>query len=188
MEKTSPTSNVCIDFVVSTDGLEEDFFPRNGKNNRSSQRLELKEMKVGAWRTQLLLQLLESLFLFRTPFILLVLLGQLNAPDHKSLQYILNQKELNMRQRQWIELLSDYDCEICYYPGKANVVADALSRNERESLLRVRSLVMMVHTNLPERILNAQTAAMKKGKCESRESGKTTQANIRDSHRWDSIL
>ncbi|KAJ9566605.1 hypothetical protein OSB04_002571 [Centaurea solstitialis] len=47
---------------------------------------------------------------------------------HKSLQYLLNQKELNMRQRRWIELLSDYDCEILYHPGKGNVVADALSR------------------------------------------------------------
>ncbi|GKE21773.1 putative reverse transcriptase domain-containing protein, partial [Tanacetum coccineum] len=45
--------------------------------------------------------------------------------DHKSLQYILNQKELNLRQQRWIELLSDYDCEIQYHPGKANVVADA---------------------------------------------------------------
>ncbi|GJS74371.1 putative reverse transcriptase domain-containing protein [Tanacetum coccineum] len=45
--------------------------------------------------------------------------------DHKSLQYILNQKELNLRQRRWIELLSDYDCEIRYHPRKANVVADA---------------------------------------------------------------
>nr|GEX16151.1 retrotransposon protein, putative, Ty3-gypsy subclass [Tanacetum cinerariifolium] len=47
--------------------------------------------------------------------------------DHKILQHILDQKELNMRERQWLELLSDYDCEICYHPGKANVVADALS-------------------------------------------------------------
>ncbi|GJW00779.1 putative reverse transcriptase domain-containing protein [Tanacetum coccineum] len=80
--------------------------------------------------------------------------------DHKSLQYILDQKELNMRQRRWIELLSDYDYEIRYHPGKANVVADALSQKDREPI-RVRSLVMTVHTNLLERILNAQTKAMK---------------------------
>ncbi|GJT56378.1 putative reverse transcriptase domain-containing protein [Tanacetum coccineum] len=51
--------------------------------------------------------------------------------DHKSLQHILDQKELNMRQRRWLELLSDYDCEIRYHLGKANVVADTLSRKER---------------------------------------------------------
>ncbi|GKA42634.1 putative reverse transcriptase domain-containing protein [Tanacetum coccineum] len=51
--------------------------------------------------------------------------------DHKSLQHILGQKELNMRQRYWLELLADYDYEIRYHPRKANVVADALSRKER---------------------------------------------------------
>ncbi|GJW97564.1 putative reverse transcriptase domain-containing protein, partial [Tanacetum coccineum] len=56
--------------------------------------------------------------------------------DHKSLQHILNQKELNMRQHRWFELLSDYDCDIRYHLGKANVVADALSHKERIEPLR----------------------------------------------------
>ncbi|GJT28843.1 putative reverse transcriptase domain-containing protein [Tanacetum coccineum] len=80
--------------------------------------------------------------------------------DHKSLQYILDQKELNMRQRRWIELLSDYDCVIRYHPGKANVVADALSRKDKEPI-RVRALVVTVHNNLPEQIQNAQVKACK---------------------------
>ncbi|GJZ96695.1 putative reverse transcriptase domain-containing protein, partial [Tanacetum coccineum] len=63
--------------------------------------------------------------------------------DHKSLQHIFSQKELNMRQRRWIELFSDYDCEIHYHPGKANVVADALSRKERVPLKgEVRTLII----------------------------------------------
>ncbi|GKA25571.1 putative reverse transcriptase domain-containing protein, partial [Tanacetum coccineum] len=82
--------------------------------------------------------------------------------DHKSLQYILNQKELNLRQRRWIELLSDYDCEIRYHPGKANVVADALSRKERIKPLHVRALMMTVHNDLPKQIREAHKEAMKR--------------------------
>lgn len=48
--------------------------------------------------------------------------------DHKSLQYVFSQKELNLRQRKWLELLKDYDMKIFYHPGKANIVADTLSR------------------------------------------------------------
>ncbi|GJS96641.1 putative reverse transcriptase domain-containing protein, partial [Tanacetum coccineum] len=81
--------------------------------------------------------------------------------DHKSLQHILDQKDLNMRQRHWLELLSDYDCEIRYHPGKENVVADALSRKERNKPLRVRALVMTIGLDLPKQILNAQTEARK---------------------------
>ncbi|GJX71785.1 putative reverse transcriptase domain-containing protein [Tanacetum coccineum] len=81
--------------------------------------------------------------------------------DHKSLQHILDQKELNMRQRHWLELLCDYDCEIYYHPGKANVVADALSRKERIKPLRVRASVMTIGLDLPKQILEAHTEARK---------------------------
>ncbi|GJT69012.1 putative reverse transcriptase domain-containing protein [Tanacetum coccineum] len=64
-----------------------------------------------------------------------------------------------MRQRRWLELLSDYDCEIRYHPRKANVVADALSRKERSKPLRVRALVMTIGLDLPKQIMNAQTEA-----------------------------
>ncbi|GJZ58792.1 putative reverse transcriptase domain-containing protein [Tanacetum coccineum] len=83
------------------------------------------------------------------------------AVDPTFLQHILDQKELNMRQRRWLELLADYDCEIRYHPGKANVVADALSRKERIKPLRVRALVMTLHPKLPSQILEAQTEAIK---------------------------
>ncbi|GJX54341.1 putative reverse transcriptase domain-containing protein [Tanacetum coccineum] len=67
----------------------------------------------------------------------------------------LGAKELNLRQRRWIELLSDYDCEIRYHPRKGNVMADALSRKERDKPLRVRALMMTVHNNLPKQIREA---------------------------------
>ncbi|GJX95281.1 putative reverse transcriptase domain-containing protein [Tanacetum coccineum] len=78
--------------------------------------------------------------------------------DHKSLQHILDQKELNMRQRRWLELLSDYDCDNRYHPGKANVVADALSRKEWSKPLRVQALVMTIGLNLPKQFLKPNEA------------------------------
>nr|GEV49923.1 hypothetical protein [Tanacetum cinerariifolium] len=71
-------------------------------------------------------------------------------------------KEPNLRQLRWIELLSDYDCEIQYHPGKANVVADTLSQKERNKPLRVRALMMIVYNNLSKQILEAQEEAMKR--------------------------
>ncbi|GJV86665.1 reverse transcriptase domain-containing protein [Tanacetum coccineum] len=81
--------------------------------------------------------------------------------DHQSLQYIFDQKDLNMRQRRWIELLSDYECEIKYHPGKANVVADALSRKERLKPRRVRAMSITIHSGLKTKILEAQSEASK---------------------------
>ncbi|GJZ59132.1 putative reverse transcriptase domain-containing protein [Tanacetum coccineum] len=91
--------------------------------------------------------------------------------DHKSLQHILDQKELNMRQRRWLELLSDYDCDIRYHPRKANVVADALSRKERIEPLRVRALVMTIGLDLPKQILEAQIEALKPENLENEDVG-----------------
>ena len=84
--------------------------------------------------------------------------------DHKSLKYILSQKELNLRQRRWVELLKDYDCTIEYHPGKVNVVADALSYKTveiaagticytRENLVALRA--MHVFLNIGENHLLA---------------------------------
>ncbi|GJT40608.1 putative reverse transcriptase domain-containing protein, partial [Tanacetum coccineum] len=86
------------------------------------------------------------------------------------LQHILDQKELNMRQRRWLELLSDYDCEIRYHLGKANMVADALSRKEQEPL-QVRALVMTIGLDLPKQILEAQTEARKPENLKSEDVG-----------------
>ncbi|GJV73957.1 putative reverse transcriptase domain-containing protein [Tanacetum coccineum] len=100
--------------------------------------------------------------------------------NHKSLQHILNQKELNMRQRRWLELLSDYDCEIRYHPEKANVVANALSRKEREPPLRVQALVMTIGLNLPKQILDAQTEEQKPENIKNEDGGGMLLENSKD--------
>ncbi|GJY49611.1 putative reverse transcriptase domain-containing protein [Tanacetum coccineum] len=91
--------------------------------------------------------------------------------DYKILQHILNQKELNMRQRRWLELLSDHDCYICYHLRKANVVSDALSCKERLEPLRVRALVTTIGLDLPKQILRAQIEALKPENLEKEDVG-----------------
>jgi hypothetical protein len=61
--------------------------------------------------------------------------------DHKSLKYIFTQADLNMRQRRWLELIKDYDLEVRYHPGKANVMADALSRKAQCNCVTMDSKV-----------------------------------------------
>ncbi|WVZ80938.1 hypothetical protein U9M48_028371 [Paspalum notatum var. saurae] len=70
--------------------------------------------------------------------------------DHKSLKYILTQPELNMRQRRWLELIKDYDLEIHYHPGKANVVADALSHRADCHVLEVRPTARVICCEIDE--------------------------------------
>ncbi|GKA46015.1 putative reverse transcriptase domain-containing protein, partial [Tanacetum coccineum] len=99
---------------------------------------------------------------------------QLKAHEENYTTYDLElgAKELNLRQRRWIELLSDFDCEIRYHPGKANVVADALSQTERDKPLRVRALMMTVHNDLPKQIHEAQEDAMKRKNVKAENLGR----------------
>ncbi|GJS98642.1 putative reverse transcriptase domain-containing protein [Tanacetum coccineum] len=118
--------------------------------------------------------------------------GLTNAPavfmDLMNRRYPKEMKTLSLtvtlqskvRQARWLELLSDYDCEIRYHPGKANVVADALSRKERIKPLRVRALVMTIGLDLPKRILEAQIEARKPENLKSEDVGGMLIENSKD--------
>ncbi|GJR73382.1 putative reverse transcriptase domain-containing protein [Tanacetum coccineum] len=83
----------------------------------------------------------------------------LSRNHHQQQQH--KKKRCQPGQRRWLELLSDYDYDIHYHPGKENAVANALSRKEWSKPLRVRALVMTIRLNLPKQILKAQTEALK---------------------------
>ncbi|GKB44665.1 putative reverse transcriptase domain-containing protein [Tanacetum coccineum] len=112
--------------------------------------------------------------------------------DHKSLQHILDQKELNMRQRRWLELLSDYDCDIRYHPGKANVMADAPSPERLERDLEttyictegVDSLLWLHHLVL---LANAWTFARVMGETSKANGVASTTGNYTE-WKWDNIM
>jgi len=80
--------------------------------------------------------------------------------DHKSLKYLMDQPNLNMRQRRWLDVVKDYDCEILYHPGKANVVADALSRRAESTPLRDVCLRLTVIAPVLAAIRGAQVEAV----------------------------
>ncbi|GJW88127.1 putative reverse transcriptase domain-containing protein [Tanacetum coccineum] len=109
--------------------------------------------------------------------------------DHKSLQHIFDQKELNMRQRRYIKLFSDYECKIRYHPGKVNMVADALSRKERVKPRHVRAMAMTIQPRVRGMILAAYSEAYKQENVKAehqRPSSLLQQPEILE-WKWDKI-
>ncbi|GJX24949.1 putative nucleotidyltransferase, ribonuclease H [Tanacetum coccineum] len=134
--------NLCNALILSLPAGIEDFIH---EKNYTTHDLELRAVvfALKTWRH----------YLYGTKSVIYT--------DHKSLQHIFDKKELNMHQRRWIELFSDYECEIRYHPGKANVVADALSRKEQGKPKRVRAMPMTIQSRVKRMILAAQSEAFK---------------------------
>ena len=101
--------------------------------------------------------------------------------DHKSLKYIFTQKELNLRQRRWLELIKDYDMKLHYHPGKANVVADALSRRSYANILESKGLPK----ELVEDIMELRLEIVPKGFVAAMEVQFTLLEKIREAQKDD---
>ncbi|GKC25089.1 putative reverse transcriptase domain-containing protein [Tanacetum coccineum] len=110
-----------------------------------------------------------------------VLMQREKAIAYASRQLKIHEKNYTTHDLELgLELLSDYDCEIRYHLGKANVVADALSRKEKDQPLRVRALVMTIGLNLPKQILEAQTEAIKPENIKAKDVGGMLIENSKD--------
>ena len=101
--------------------------------------------------------------------------------DHKSLKYIFTQKELNLRQRRWLELIKDYDMRLHYHPIKANVVADALSRKSHVNTLMTRELPKELAEDLRELCLEI----VSRGYVAALEIQSTLMDKIREAQKTD---
>ncbi|GKF74426.1 putative reverse transcriptase domain-containing protein, partial [Tanacetum coccineum] len=130
---------LCYALVLALPDRPEDFVLKIHEKNYTTHDLELGAVvfALKIWRH----------YLYGTKSVIYT--------NQKSLQHIFSQKELNMRQRRWIELFSDYDYEIRYHPGKVNVVDDALSRKERVKPKKVRAMNMTLQSSIKDRILAA---------------------------------
>ena len=104
--------------------------------------------------------------------------------DHKSLKYIFTQKELNLRQRRWLELIKDYDMKLHYHPGKANVVADALSRKSHVNTLMTGEIPKELAENLRELCLEI----VPRGYVAALEIQSTLMDKIREAQKTDKEL
>jgi hypothetical protein len=91
--------------------------------------------------------------------------------EHKSLKYIFTQADLNMRQRRWLELIKDYDLEVHYHPGKANVVADALSRKAQCNCMNMDAIIITLCDELCKMKIEVVSSGALSYICEHLEGG-----------------
>ncbi|GJR23236.1 reverse transcriptase domain-containing protein [Tanacetum coccineum] len=163
-------SNLCDALVLSLPDGVEDFVVYCDASNQGLGCMLMQRDKVIAYTSKQLkiheknytthdLELGVVVFALKTWRYYLYGTKSVIYTDHKSLQHIFDQKDLNMRQRRWIELFSDYECEIRYHPRKANVVADALSKKEHVKPRHVHAMAMTIQHGMKVLILAAQKEA-----------------------------